>query len=163
MDNGNDKNKFIKLCNPVMLPWWKMQITTWLLIIPINFVADSAIFIITLKILKYSLSEMIKIYKKTIIKILIFGFIADFIGIISICLIIFIGIIIHFFFDPDFSVNLIVIKIIGILVSAICIFLFNIKIALKKTNLSNKNKKIIALSLAIFTAPYIYLVPHFFI
>jgi len=113
MKNRKDNNKFIKLFNPVMITTLDAPIGKWLAMFPINFIADSMIFITTLTIFKYPFSEIKNMWKKTIFKIWIFGFIADVIGLISM----FFMRVFNFIFDPyKDDGNFIIIKIIPILI-----------------------------------------------
>ena len=64
----------------VIFPIWFMIIfpTVWIIILPANFIIDSLVLLISLKILK---SVSIKrVYKSSIFKVWIFGFISDIIG-----------------------------------------------------------------------------------
>ena len=154
-----ENNKLKKLHDPVLVtPWWAyMGAWSIPIILAIDFIADSLVFIVTLKILKQPFSEIKKFYKKAILQIVIFGLIADFIGIAFVILSIYIyGNLID---STDFIDILSFISvIISILITAVCIYFFNLKISFKKLDLSNKHKKIVALSLAIFTAPYTFII-----
>lgn len=157
--------KEIKLYN-VLFPIWFLLIfpITWIIVLPANFIIDSIVLLITLKLLKQT--DIKENYKKTILKVWMFGFLSDFIGA---------GILFltqmprgewwneyiaspvsYNPFDNWYSLSYVFIAIIA---SGIAIYLFNIKISFKTLNYELKTKKIIALSLAIFTAPYILLVP----
>lgn len=47
----------------------------------------------------------------------------------------------------------------GLLLAGVCIFLFNYHWSFAKTNLTSAQKKKLALALAVFTAPYLFLMP----
>ena len=73
-----DKKDY-KLYN-VLFPLWMLLIfpQTWLVVIPGNFLIDSLVLIISLKILKIASKKAF--YKKHILKIFAFGMLADVIG-----------------------------------------------------------------------------------
>jgi hypothetical protein len=157
--------KEIKLYN-VLFPIWFLLIfpITWIIVLPANFIIDSIVLLITIKLLKRA--DIKENYKKTILKVWMFGFLSDFIGA---------GILFltqmpngdwwyeyisspvsYNPFDNLYSLSCVFIAIIA---SGIAIYLFNVKISFKTLNYDLKTKKVIALSLAIFTAPYILLMP----
>ena len=49
--------------------------------------------------------------------------------------------------------------VLSIVISGICIYIFDSKFAFNKTDLSEKHKKLISLMMTIFTAPYVMLIP----
>ena len=73
------KKNQMKLYN-VILPIWLLVIFpfTWIIILPLNFLIDTLVLKLTMKYLK--IEKRKEIYKKTIFKTWIFGFLADFIG-----------------------------------------------------------------------------------
>lgn len=85
-----------------------------------------------MKILK--VANIIATYKKSIIKVWMFGFLSDIIGCIPL---IFMGF-------SEFGEG---------------IYIFDYKIALKNTELSESQKKKTAVLMAIFTAPYLFFMP----
>ena len=174
MKSSEDIKKDIKLYNiifPIWLLWLFPQILIFIL--PANFLIDSLVLLITMSIFKIGFNK--KIYKKSILKIWGFGFLADIIGTIFMI----IPIIIDNFLDtntaferwwydnltttiginPFKSIFAIIWVLIAILISAICIYQFNYRFSFKKVELDLENKKKLALSLAIFTAPYLFLLP----
>ena len=46
-----------------------------------------------------------------------------------------------------------------VMIAAICIYIINYKLCLKKLDINSAQKKKIALSLAVFTAPYLFYIP----
>ena len=111
--------------------------------------------------------------EKIIWKTWIFGFIADFIGAAFMLL----GVLLFSGYNNDFekwwnhnicnpltlnplsNIFSILWTLIAALISAGLIYLFNIKICLKKSELDIKTKKKLALSLSIITAPYLFFLP----
>ncbi len=157
--------KEIKLYN-VLFPIWFLLIfpITWIIVLPANFIIDSIVLIISMKVLKQV--DIKENYKKSILKVWIFGFLSDFIGA---------GILFltqmargnwwyEYIaspvatnpFDNLYSLSYV---FFAVIVSGVAIYFFNLKISFKRLDYELKTKKILALSLAIFTAPYILLVP----
>ena len=75
-------NKGIKLYNLIFPIWllWLIPIT-WIIVLPANFLIDLVVVILTLKCLH--VSDIKKIAKSIIVKVWVFGFIADFIGTVA--------------------------------------------------------------------------------
>lgn len=129
----------------------------------LNFIIDSAVILITKKILK--IEDIFKKYKKVILKVWGFGFLADFIG----ALFLYIISELFYFLELPISYNInynplgniyaFLITCVGILISGVLIFIFNKKISFKKTDLTDKQKFILSLVMAIATAPYLFLLP----
>ena len=140
--------KDFKLYNIIFPIWMLMMIPPlWLAILPANFIIDSLVILITMAAIGiYPKWEM---YKKTILKVWIFGFLSDIIGTAVIFLL---SMIINEGFDdsPEFIIP-------GLVVAAILIFAFNYFVSFKKYDIGTRFK--MALSLAIFTAPYTFLIP----
>lgn len=166
------KKNSIKLYNIIFPIWilWLIPIT-WFVVLPANFFIDLLVVVLTMKYLKV---QNIKMNAKSIIlKVWIFGFIADFIGTVSMLM----ANLIDFNYEtqlgewwyhnissavsynPFESIYSILWVTVCVIIAAFFIYLFNYKLCLKKLNLSNEQKKKIALSLAIFTAPYLFYLP----
>lgn len=62
-------------------------------------------------------------------------------------------------FNPFRSIFAILWVTICVAITAILIYIFNYKVVLKKSNLEESQKKKLALSLAVFTAPYTFYIP----
>ena len=73
------KKKSIKLYN-VIFPIWLLWLIpmTWVIVLPANFLIDLLVVVLTMKYLK--VQEIKMNAKSVILKVWIFGFIADFIG-----------------------------------------------------------------------------------
>ena len=171
------KKNQMKLYN-VILPIWLLVIFpfTWIIILPLNFLIDTLVLKLTMKYLK--IEKRKEIYKKTIFKTWIFGFLADFIGAALLLIAPFclservndnstFGIIVdklsQIMINPFDNIYSIVITIIAVIITAYFIYLFNYKFALKKVfiegYLEDKEMRKIALSMAVFTAPYVFFLP----
>ena len=152
------ERKDIKLYN-IILPIWLLWLApvTWLIILPGNFIIDLLVIVIAMKVLH--MENIKENAKKSILYVWIFGFLADFIGVAAM----FAGSMVEpsggVIFNPFESV-LSFLWVTGcVILSGFCIYFFNKKICLRKTNLSDGEKKKIALSLAVFTAPYLFYLP----
>ena len=144
-----NNKKGIKLYN-VLFPVWMLMIipTVWLIILPGNFIIDSALLIISMFVLKIPDKKLF--YKKHIFKIFSFGMISDFIGA---------GFIFLTFalLEMGERGDELYLTLPALLISSALIFIFNYFITF------NKDEKIIRMKLslifAIFTAPYAFLIP----
>lgn len=120
-----------------------------------------------MKVLK--VDNIIAAYKKSIIKVWIFGFLADIIGCIPLIFMgfsefgegtyIFDKIRKGIMMNPTSNVYSLIFTLVCIILSAILIYIFDYKIALKNTELSDSQKKKTAVLMAIFTAPYLFFMP----
>ncbi|ROR29211.1 hypothetical protein EDD66_103147 [Mobilisporobacter senegalensis] len=168
----NEKTN-LKLYN-VIFPIWLLWLfpMTWLVILPSNFLIDTIVVLITLKVLKLSGQG---IYKKIIFKVWGFGFLSDFIG----TFIMFSPSLIDGFLDyespmgkwwyenltnavsynPFESIFSFLWVTFAIIITSLFIYIFNYKISLRKVEIENALKKKIALSIAIFTAPFFFYLP----
>ena len=89
-------------------------------------------------------------YKKNILKVYLFGMLADIIGALLIFFMFFV-------LQIGVSSDELYLTIPGVLLSSIMIFIFNYFITFKK--LDKKNKLKLSLIFAIITAPYTFLIP----
>ncbi|MDU5080438.1 hypothetical protein [uncultured Tissierella sp.] len=166
------KKHSIKLYNIIFPIWflWLIPIT-WIVVLPANFLIDLIVIVLTMKHLKI---ENIKQKAKTaIFRVWIFGFIADFIGTAAM----FIPNVINFSYDtalgqwwykniisavsynPFQSIYSMLWVTVCVIITAFFIYLFNYKFCLKKSDLDDIQRKKLALSLAVFTAPYLFYLP----
>ncbi|MCQ4922608.1 hypothetical protein NE686_05905 [Tissierella carlieri] len=166
------KKHSIKLYNIIFPIWflWLIPIT-WIVVLPANFLIDLIVIVLTMKHLKI---ENIKQKAKTaIFRVWIFGFIADFIGTAAM----FIPNVINFNYDtalgqwwdknitnavsynPFQSIYSLLWVTVCVIITAFFIYLFNYKFCLKKSDLDDIQRKKLALSLAVFTAPYLFYLP----
>lgn len=166
------KNNNVTLYN-LLFPIWLLWLfpLTWIVILPANFIIDLLVVTVTLKILK--VPDIKQKVKPVIFKVWIFGFIADFIGTIAM----FLSGVINFdyqtklgkwwyenisnavSYNPYHSIFAVLWVTASVAITAFCIYLFNLKICLKKSDLELAIKKKLSLSLAIFTAPYLFFLP----
>ena len=138
----------IKLYN-ILFPIWMLLIipSTWIAVLPINFIVDSLVLIIAAKSTGIWAEG---IYKKHILKVWLFGFIADIIGAALMLLAMWI-------FELDIQPDDLRMTIPATLVAAVLIFIFNYSICFKDIDRASRLK--MALSFAVLTAPYTFLIP----
>lgn len=141
-------------CNNVIFPIWMIILFPPIifLIIPGNFIIDSLVLLITLRILKLK-----GVYSKTIFKVFVTGFIADIIG----AMFLFIGLMFPIFeaiaFNPFDNIFSFIYMLVSIIISGVFIYFINKIWSFK--NLDKKNKHILSLVLAVVTAPYLFMLP----
>ena len=154
-----------KLYN-VIFPIWFLIIfpTFWLFVIPANFLIDSLVFLISLKLLK--IVNIKECYKKSILKIWIIGFIADIFGsaiLIAISLLPTNGalgdIVQAITWNPFSNIGGFLVVLFSVFLSGVMIYFLNLKFSLKKLDISQKLKIKIAIILAVVTAPYFFFYP----
>lgn len=143
------KNKESKLYN-ILFPIWFIVLipVSWLVILPGNFIIDSLVLLITMRAI--GIVGKKEMYKKSILKVWGFGFLADIIGAAFLFLTMWV-------FELAVSGEDYLYLAIAVLISAIFIFIFNYKISFKGYDRNTRFK--MALSLAILTAPYTFLIP----
>lgn len=141
------KNKEIRFYN-ILFPIWMLMLmpTAWIAVLPINFIVDSLVILITMKAIGVKYKG--KMYRKSILKVWIFGFVADMIGA---------GALLGAMYADIFLGDEIYITLPAMLIAALFIFIFNYKISFKEYDKATRLK--MAINLAIFTAPYTFLIP----
>ena len=135
-----------KLYNVIFPIWFLMLFpVAWLVIIPCNFLIDSLVLILRVIILK--INDRKEGYKKSIIKIVLFGFLADIIGaglLLLVC----------YLFELNDEIY---ITLPAMVISSILIFVFDYFISFKKFDKKNRLK--LSIIYAVVTAPYTFLIP----
>ena len=141
--------KFTKFYN-ILFPVWLLYLypLMWLIILPGNFIVDSFIMIISMYILKIVNKK--DFYKTHIVKVFIFGMLADIIGSFFIFLMVFL-------FEIGTIGDEFYLTFPGLIISCIMIFIFNYIITFKKIDKKDRIK--FSLIFAIVTAPYTFLIP----
>ena len=162
----------VKLNNVIFPIWvlWLMPIS-WIVVLPANFLIDLLVVVLTMKCLK--VNDIKKNSGKVIAKVWLFGFIADFIGTAVMVM----ASVIYFdsktklgewwyenisnavSYNPLSSIYSVLWVTAAVIITAFFIYLFNYKFCLNETDLVSAQKKKIALSLAVFTAPYLFYLP----
>ena len=140
--------KQVKLYN-VLFPFWMLLMfpQVWIIVLPGNFLIDSLVLLICMYALKTE-SKM-PYYLKHIFKIFAFGLLADVIGSGFMLLMVVL--------EVSTMGDELYLTIPALLISAAMIFVFNYFITFKKTEKPQRLK--LALTFAIATAPYTFLVP----
>lgn len=148
------KNRLYNIAMPFWILWLIPQ--AFLITIPINLIVDSIVLYATLKFL--NIEEPFKIYRSRILSVFSIGYLSDIVG--SIYMIAWMLLLkktdINFYISPFKSPLSFLIVLSAIAISGILIYMLNYKI-LKKT--IKKDARTIAIIIAIFTAPYFFLLP----
>ena len=142
------QNKPVRLYN-VLFPLWFLMIfpVMWLIVLPGNFLIDSLVLIISLRVLK--IGERKSWYKRHILPIFGFGLLADVIGAAFLFLMMVLEVY-NFDNEPWLTIP-------AMLLSAGLIFVFNYFVTFRKAEQPIRLR--LALTFAIVTAPYTFLVP----
>ncbi len=159
------KPKDVRLYN-VMFPVWFLVVfpATWLIVLPVNFLVDSAVVLLTLRALSVSLKEG---WKKSILPVWGLGFLCDFAGtaLLTLPLLLpirsagwdeFVGCLSG---NPFQNVWALLYTLFAVAVSGLLIYVCNRKWSFRRLELDPMEKKRLARNLAIFTAPYTFLIP----
>ena len=156
--------KNYKLYN-VLFPMWMLILVpmTWLIVIPANFIIDSLVLILAVHFwLKKPIKE---IWKKSIAKVFVFGFLSDFVGTgfllggLYISSWLNFGTVFEETCNGPTSFGGFIVLTVAVFLSGICIYFADLKIAFKKLDLEISEKKKLALALAVLTAPYTFFIP----
>jgi len=149
----------------VMFPIWFLILmpATWLITIPANFIIDSAVLLLAAHY--FCRGREKEIWKKSIVKVFVFGFLSDFIGSGFLTA----GLFISSYFEKStifeeaaagattaagfFTI------LFAVVLSGICIFFLDKKWAFGKTDMTEAEIKKISLVMAIATAPYTFFIP----
>ncbi|GFN35764.1 hypothetical protein [Tepidimicrobium xylanilyticum] len=157
--------------NNIIFPIWLLLFFPPVIFITLigNYIIDSLVILACFKIFKladfhYSMTSF---YRKSIVKVWIFGFLADFIGAIILFILGILGdsfglsneLLSGINYDPFSNIWAVIIILFAILMSGFFIFLFNYRITFKELieDLSTRFK--LALTIAIITMPWTFLLP----
>ena len=140
--------KDVELYNVLFPVWFLMLIPlVWVVVLPGNFLIDSIVLLIAMKCLQ--IQERKTFYKRHILWIFGFGLLSDLVGS-------------AFMFLTAYVLELgtygdeIYLTIPAILIAAVCIFLLNYFVTFRKLDKAQAKK--LALTYAIATAPYTFLI-----
>lgn len=149
----------------IIFPFWLLCMLpfAWLFVLPANFVIDLAVLCLALKCMRTP--DVWKTAKQAIVRVWLLGFAADFIGTAGMLFANFLearGVLDADFlyaldYNPFTDPTALVWAAACVLLSAGCIYGFNRRFALKA--LDPARRKTAALALAVFTAPYFFLLP----
>ena len=140
--------KEIKLYN-VLFPLWMLLLfpVTWLIVLPGNFIIDSLVLIVLMKLLNIDDKKLF--YKSSILKIFGIGLFSDLIGSLYM--------LVNVFLEVGHMADEWYITIPGLIISAVLIFVLNYYITFK--DLDKRKRLIFSLTFSVITAPYTFLVP----
>ncbi|TEB07925.1 hypothetical protein Psch_01480 [Pelotomaculum schinkii] len=162
--------KEIKLYN-VIFPIWFLMFFPPVIVVTLagNFIIDSLVIVVCFYVFKLadSQSSLKTFYMKSIFKVWILGFLADIIGAAILFATGFLGdyfglshrLISAISYDPFNHTGAVIITIFAMLVSSFFIFLFNYRITLRNLILERKIRLNVAITIAIVTIPWTYLLP----
>lgn len=160
------KKKETRLYN-VLFPIWFLIVfpITWFVILPGNFIIDLLVIVITMKVLK--IQDVKYNSKKIIIRTWLIGFASDGIGVLFMIIGAFVdggewwyqNITNPISYNPFSTIAGFLWTTSAVAIAGYFIYLLNYKYCFNKSNLDKLQKKKLALSLAIFTAPYLFYYP----
>ena len=162
------KNNDVRLYNMIMPLWLIVAFMPqlWLIALPANWLIDFLVLWLTMKVLKFErpASHAVRIVWLT----WVFGFAADILG--GLLMIapdfgmniardsVFYGIT-RVLYNPFYDIWSFLWTTLGVAVTAVLIFMYNRYIVLRKEDMTDVQKRKTALSLAVFTAPYLFYLP----
>lgn len=159
----------------IIFPLWLLWIfpISWLVVLPANFLIDLLVLLLTMRCLRLEARK--EIAKKTILKVWVSGFASDFIGTaVMLCAMLMDSFLEYqsplgkwwyenltnaVALNPFETLPAFLWTAACILISCICIYLLNFRLALKKAVPDKAVRRKLALSLAVFTSPYLFLLP----
>ena len=172
--------KNTRLYNMILPPYLLMVFVPWLAVLSLvgNFIIDSIVLIIISFVVFKKFSK--DFYKQIVWKVWILGFLADFVGAIYLFLGSAIG---YAYINKVEETNTFIYNLMdgmnnvtnhsgivtiysvcfmwsAIVIAAIAIFIFDYFFVFKKVDMTKKQRVLSALSFAVFTAPYTFLLPE---
>ena len=160
-----------KLYN-VIFPIWLLWLfpLAWLIVLPANFGIDLVVLVLTMKAMQ--IPQLRQNTKTVILRVWLMGFAADFLG----TALMFLAIALDFgqtpfgvwwydnitsaiSFQPFQNVFAVLWVTICVAATGWSIYWLNRKFCLRNANLTDEQKRKLALSLAVFTAPYLFYLP----
>ena len=141
--------KDMRLYN-VLFPFWMLLLfpQVWLIVLPGNFIIDSVVLLITLLILKIENKKLF--YKQHILQVYVFGMLSDIVG-SAYMLLMMIGFEVGNMGDEPY------LTVPALVIAAGLIFVLNYFVTFRK--LAGNVRLTLALTFAVITAPYTFLVP----
>lgn len=166
------KTKELTLYN-LMFPVWLLWLfpQTWIFVLPANFLIDLLVVLLTMRFIH--VQNIRKNVRSVILRTWLCGFAADFVGTFVLTAVNFLPVrddtafgiwwerrlIGPTSYDPFKTVEAFLFVTACVVLSAFVIYLLNVKFCLKRADMSEIQKKKLALSLAVFTAPYLFYMP----
>ena len=135
-----------------------------------NYIIDSLVIIGCFYVFRLSAKQQVNaltFYKKSIVRVWLFGFLADILGAAILFVVGITGDYLSvpndiskgIWFDPFSNPAALCIILLVMLVSCLLIFFFNYKITFKKLIQDKKSRLLTALAMAVITAPWTFLLP----
>ena len=145
----NQKKKGMRLYN-VLFPLWMLILfpQMWLIILPGNFIIDSLVMLVSMKVLK--IEEKKQWYKKCIFKIFAIGILSDIVG--SAYMFLMTAVL-----EVGVMGDELYLTIPALVISGVLIFVFNHRFTFKTMAAPLRYR--LSLIFAIATAPYTFLIP----
>ena len=162
------RNKTTRLYNIILPIWLLIWFPTWLwlILIPVNYLIDFMVTYLSMK--KLGIEDSKQKTLKHSWKICLIGFFSDFVGAVFLLGVLYLTDIIlpneigeSISYGLSWKPNLysILIILIAIAISGVLIYVLNRWMLKKDLELSKEQIHRIALNLAVFTAPYLFLIP----
>lgn len=137
----------------------------WLWVLPINFAIDSLVIVLSLYYLK--MTEIKVKWFKVIFKVWIIGFLSDLIGCVILLPSLFLAdrkdwlgeAAVKLMFHPYSNPLSALITILAVVIAGYMIYLLNCRFSFNNIDIEPQMKKKLSLYLAVFTAPYVLLIP----
>ena len=151
--------KTLRIYN-MLFPMWLFFLfptAMWLLILPANFIIDSLVIWFTLR--KRPKDDIKYIWKKSIIRVWLVGFFCDIIGALLILGIYLLTGELFPQWDIFHFPGPTIISIPGVILAGVLIYFINKKVSFVYTDMSEGQKKYLAFSIALYTAPYLMMLP----
>lgn len=143
-------NKEVRFYNVIFPVWMLLMIPVlWAVVIVGNFIVDSIVLLVALAVMK--IAEKKQMYKKLIFKIYAFGLLSDVIGAVYM-----LAMMVVFRIGNDGDEWYLTVP--GLLIAAALIFVFNYFVSFRKLERPLRFK--LALTFAVVTAPYTFLIPN---
>lgn len=158
--------KEMRLYN-VIFPIWLLLFFPWFVFpaAALNFGIDTLVVLLALK--RMGVAEKKQVWKKSIIRVVIFGFLGDIagaMGMISMSVVFDEALKNHdagfaLMYDPWRNALALICTVICMATASLVIFLLDRRFAFNKTELSAEQKRKLAMSMAVFTTPLLFLLP----
>ena len=148
----------VKLYN-VLFPIWVLYFfpQVWIITLPGNLLIDCAVLLLTLTALRHAGKKAV--LRQLWWKFWLLGFLADFIGAAARAGGVWSDITRAFFTTPFRSLPALLFTLAGVALAGICIYFFDRRAMRGCVLLTNREKGHIALTMAVFTAPWTFLIP----
>ena len=157
--------------NNIIFPIWFLLFFPPVILITLagNFIIDSLVILACFKIFKIvdSQHNIKYYYKKSIIRVWLYGFLADFIGATILFILGILGdsfglsneLMYGINYDPFSNLLAVIIIIFAMLISGLFIFIFNYRVVFKELIKDSYCRFKLALTIAIITMPWTFLLP----